>query len=37
VKTHLLRRLFEYTRPYRGRLVLAFVAMVVYAAGDALG
>jgi subfamily B ATP-binding cassette protein MsbA len=34
LKTHLLRRLFEYTRPYRGRLVLAFVAMLVYAAGD---
>jgi len=34
VKSHLLRRLFEYTRPYRGRLVLAFVAMAVYAAGD---
>jgi len=26
----LLQRLFSYTRPYRGRMVLAFLAMIVY-------
>lgn len=35
MKSQLLERLFAYTRPYRGRMVLAFLAMVVYAAGDA--
>jgi subfamily B ATP-binding cassette protein MsbA len=30
-----LRRLFGYAREYRGRLVLAFAGMVVYAAGSA--
>jgi subfamily B ATP-binding cassette protein MsbA len=35
VKPHPLKRLFGYARPYRGRLVLAIVAMVVYAVGDA--
>ncbi len=35
MKPHLLRRLFAYARPYRGRMTLAVVAMVVYAAGDA--
>jgi subfamily B ATP-binding cassette protein MsbA len=35
VTPHPLKRLFTYARPYRGRLVLAIVAMVVYAAGDA--
>ena len=33
--SHLLERLFAYTRPYRGRMALAFLAMIVYAAGDA--
>jgi subfamily B ATP-binding cassette protein MsbA len=31
-----LLRLFRYATPYRGRLVVAFVAMVCYAAGAAL-
>jgi len=35
VTSHLLERLFAYTRPYRGRMALAFLAMIVYAAGDA--
>jgi ATP-binding cassette, subfamily B, bacterial MsbA len=35
VTPHPLKRLFGYARPYRGRLVLAIVAMVVYAVGDA--
>src|SRR5215831_12021501 len=35
VKPHPLTRLFGYARPYRGRLILAIVAMVVYAVGDA--
>jgi subfamily B ATP-binding cassette protein MsbA len=35
VKPHPLKRLFTYAKPYRGRLGLAIVAMVVYAAGDA--
>ncbi len=35
MKSHLLERLFSYTRPYRGRMALAVAAMVVYAAGDA--
>ena len=35
MKPHLLERLFSYTQPYRGRMVLAFLAMLVYAAGDA--
>ena len=35
VKPHPLKRLFGYAKPYRGRLILAIVAMVVYAAGDA--
>src|SRR5690349_5078627 len=30
-----LRRLFAYAREYRGRLGLAFVGMLVYAAGSA--
>ena len=30
-----LRRLFGYTRPYRGRLAWAVVGMLVYAAGSA--
>jgi subfamily B ATP-binding cassette protein MsbA len=33
--THPLRRLFAYSRPYRGRLALAILAMLVYAAGAA--
>jgi subfamily B ATP-binding cassette protein MsbA len=32
--SHPLQRLFAYAKPYRGRLVLALVAMVVYAAGE---
>jgi ATP-binding cassette, subfamily B, bacterial MsbA len=35
VKPHLLKRLFAYARPYRGRMGLAVAAMAVYAAGDA--
>src|SRR5262249_34015577 len=35
VKSDLLKRLFSYTRPYRGRMTLAVIAMFVYAAGDA--
>jgi ATP-binding cassette, subfamily B, bacterial MsbA len=35
VKLHPLKRLFAYAKPYRGRLTLAIIAMVVYAAGDA--
>jgi subfamily B ATP-binding cassette protein MsbA len=35
VTAHPLKRLFAYAKPYRGRLTLAIVAMVVYAAGDA--
>src|SRR5438270_13912412 len=31
----ILRRLFGYTRPYRGRLMWAIVGMVVYAIGSA--
>src|SRR5256885_17107172 len=31
----ILRRLFGYTRPYRGRLGWAIVGMVVYAVGSA--
>ena len=30
-----LRRLLEYARPYRGRMVVALLAMLVYAAGSA--
>ncbi len=33
--SHTLRRLFEYSRPYRGRLGWAVVAMLFYAAGSA--
>jgi subfamily B ATP-binding cassette protein MsbA len=32
---HPLRRLFEYTRPYRGRLAWAVVGMAVYGVGSA--
>ncbi len=32
---HTLRRLFGYTRPYRGRMAWAIVGMVVYAIGTA--
>ncbi|OFW18806.1 MAG: hypothetical protein A3H97_04535 [Acidobacteria bacterium RIFCSPLOWO2_02_FULL_65_29] len=32
---HTLRRLFQYARPYRGRLAWAVVGMLVYAAGSA--
>ena len=32
---HPLKRLFAYAKPYRGRLVMAITAMVLYAAGDA--
>ena len=35
MRSHLLKRLFAYTRPYRGRMALAVSAMIVYAAGDA--
>jgi subfamily B ATP-binding cassette protein MsbA len=35
VKQHPLKRLLGYARPYRARIVLAVVAMVIYAAGDA--
>jgi subfamily B ATP-binding cassette protein MsbA len=35
VKPHPLKRLFGYAKPYRGRLILAIAAMVLYAAGDA--
>ncbi len=35
MKSHPLKRLFDYTRPYRVRMALAIAAMVVYAAGDA--
>jgi len=35
VKPHPLKRLFAYARPYRGRLIMAVAAMVLYAAGDA--
>jgi ATP-binding cassette, subfamily B, bacterial MsbA len=34
VKPHPLKRLFGYAKPYRGRLILAIAAMVLYAAGD---
>jgi subfamily B ATP-binding cassette protein MsbA len=34
-QTSTLRRLFAYSRPYRGRLAWAFVAMVFYAIGSA--
>jgi ABC-type multidrug transport system fused ATPase/permease subunit len=30
-----LNRLFQYTRPYRGRLAWAVLGMVIYAAGTA--
>ena len=32
---HPLKRLFAYAKPYRGRLCLAGVAMLLYAAGTA--
>jgi subfamily B ATP-binding cassette protein MsbA len=32
---HTLRRLFRYTRPYRGRMAWAIVGMIVYAIGTA--
>ena len=32
---HPLKRLFGYTAPYRGRLCVAGVAMILYAAGTA--
>src|SRR5258707_8973226 len=32
---HTLRRLFGYTRPYRGRMAWAIVGMIVYAIGTA--
>ena len=35
MKPHLLRRLLGYARPYRGRVIAAIAAMIVYAAGDA--
>jgi subfamily B ATP-binding cassette protein MsbA len=35
VTPHPLKRLLSYATPYRGRLILAIVAMVVYALGDA--
>jgi len=35
VDIHPLRRLFRYTRPYRGRLGWAVAGMLVYAAGSA--
>jgi subfamily B ATP-binding cassette protein MsbA len=35
VKPHLLKRLFSYARPYRGRMMAAVAAMLVYAIGDA--
>jgi ATP-binding cassette, subfamily B, bacterial MsbA len=35
IETSPLRRLFTYSRPYRGRLVWAFVAMILYAIGSA--
>ena len=35
MKPHPLKRLFGYAKPYRGRLVTASTAMVLYAAGDA--
>ena len=35
MKPHPLKRLFAYARPYRGRLIMAVAAMVLYAAGDA--
>jgi len=34
VKPHPLKRLLAYARPYRGRLTLAVIAMVLYAAGE---
>ncbi len=34
MKPHPLKRLFGYAKPYRGRLILAIAAMVLYAAGD---
>ena len=35
IETSPLRRLFTYSRPYRGRLAWAFVAMILYAIGSA--
>ena len=35
IEPHTLRRLFRYTRPYRGRLAWAVVGMLVYAIGSA--
>ena len=32
--THPLKRLFGYTRPYRPRMALAVVGMLVYAVGS---
>jgi ATP-binding cassette, subfamily B, bacterial MsbA len=34
-QTHTLRRLFSYSRPYRGRLAWAFAGMILYAIGTA--
>jgi subfamily B ATP-binding cassette protein MsbA len=35
-EVHLFRRLFEYTRPYRGRLLLSWLATAGYAAAGSL-
>jgi subfamily B ATP-binding cassette protein MsbA len=35
VKNHPLNRLLGYARPYRGRTIIALIAMAIYAAGDA--
>jgi subfamily B ATP-binding cassette protein MsbA len=36
VNEHPLRRLLSYSRPYRGRFIVALLAMVLYAAGSTL-